>query len=308
MHATKTATRDPLVRTDAEYTRFSSRIVPYSIDKVWACFADYLELQEFMHEGRKVRLEGLGAGGVGTVIAFDWNGSTVREELVQKDELTYTWRIAVPGETALFKRYSFTVRLTPITEATGAAGATLVSLEQRAIPQKSELAGEIFARIDPLTAGRLARFTEFVHLKNGYHVAEISSVMDLPADRLWAIISNWSDVSWVLGAKSVEIDPRDPYLRKIRFEGYSVTERLVKKDDDTLTLTYQLLGGSFPVSYYRGTIQLTPGEGGKTSQTYSLLFVPKAEVDAEAVKKTITARLQAGIEFINKTLGQHREA
>ena len=48
MHAMKSTTRDTLIRTDGEHTRFASTIVPYSIDKVWPCFADYLELQEFM--------------------------------------------------------------------------------------------------------------------------------------------------------------------------------------------------------------------------------------------------------------------
>lgn len=301
-----------VIGLDREHTRFTSLIIPYSIERVWPHFESYFELQSFLHavqeDASNLRLEGPQTNGVGTIIAFEWRGSTVREELVEKDDHTHTWSIIVPGETEVFRRYRATVALSPITRTGGGSGATFASLELKMILQRDDQAEAIFSRVDALIAQRLPRLVEFIHLKNGYQTLEVVSEMDLPAERLWKIVSDWSDTSWVLGARAVEVDPRDPYLRKITFDDHELIERLVMKDDDTRTLTYQLLAGRFPVTFYRGTIQLEPSGGGRTRQRYTLLFVPEKGADAGAVKSAVEARLRAGAEFINRTLGRCSQA
>ncbi|WP_394844741.1 SRPBCC family protein [Pendulispora brunnea] len=289
-----------------EFTRFTSRVFPYPIEEVWPHISkSYLELQQFIHASQEtaspVKLVS-GGDGVGSVIEFDWNGQQVLEKLVEQDDHDYVWSIIVPGETQVFKRYSAKLAFVPITETDDSPGNTLATLELKMVLQKPETAAQIFSHVDPLILQRLPRLEEFIQQKHGYQTAQLAEEVQVPADRLWSIISNWNDISWVLDGQSVKIDAKDPYLREIRFKaGYSISERLVSKDDDSRTLEYQILKGSFPVSYYKGRIHLEPRGNEKSAFRYDLLFIPTGNKEESA--KAILDRLKAGVKFINSALG-----
>jgi hypothetical protein len=298
-----------LLGIDAEHRRFTSRVIPYSVDDVWPHLTQsYLEFQSFLHASQDtaspVRLVPGSPEGVGAIIEFDWNGSSVKEQLVVQDPQRHVWRIVVPGETSVFKRYSATVTFTPMTDVDTARGRTLAALEVDMVLREPSLAPSFLPGVDALILARLPRLEEYVHLKNGYFTLRCSGVVTVPLGQLWSIVSNWNDISWVLGATSVDVDQKDPYFREVHLGGgYSVSERLVAKDDDTHTMTYQIIKGSFPVNDYKATLHLEPSPAGTTAFVYDLLFVPKAGVTAEQAGKQILARLQAGFGFISASLG-----
>lgn len=299
-----------LLCVDAAYQRFTSRVIPYPIEDIWPHVTrSYLEFQSFLHASQytasPVRLVPGSPEGVGAVIEFDWNGSAVQEQLVVEDPQRYVWRIVVPGETSVFKRYSATLRFIPMTDTRADKGLTLATLELEMVLQEPNRAPSLFPAIDALILTRLPRLEAFIHLENGYFSLQYAGAVTVPIDRLWPIIANWNDISWVLGATSVDVDPHDPYLRELHLGGgHSVVERLVAKDDDTHTMTYRILRGSFPVNDYKATLHLAPGPDGTTAFVYDLLFVPKGGVAAEQVGKQIRARLEAGFAFISASLGE----
>ncbi|WP_394834251.1 SRPBCC family protein [Pendulispora rubella] len=289
-----------------EFTRFTSRVFPYPIQEVWPHITkSYLELQQFIHSSQEtaspVKLVPGTGDGVGSTIEFDWNGQQVLEKLVEQDDHQYVWTIIVPGETQVFKRYSAKLAFLPITE-TDSPGNTLVTLELKMVLQKPEAASQIFSHVDPLILERLPRLEEYIQQKHGYQTAQLAEEVFVPADRLWSVISNWNDISWVLDAQSVKVDTKDPYLREIRFKaGYSIVERLISKNDDSRTLEYEILKGSFPVSRYRGRIHLEARGNEKSAFRYDVLFVPTGNKDEST--KAILDRLKAGVKFINSALG-----
>jgi len=292
---------------DQEFTRFTSRVFPYSVNEVWPYVTEnYVELQQFIHSSQDtaspVRAVPNTPNGVGGVIEFDWNGQRVLEKLVEQDDQKYVWSIQVPGETNVFKRYAATLSFVPITDTSAPAGSTLATLELKMVLQKPETAPKVFPSVDALVLQRLPRLEEYIQQKHGYQTMTYAEDVTVPTDKLWSVISNWNDISWVLGSESVKVDPKDPYLREISFKGgYSIQERLVSKNDDSRTIVYQMLKSSFPVSYYRATLNVGPKAGGKSSFEYNLLFKPTGPADQAS--KAVLDRLKAGVQFINSNLG-----
>jgi hypothetical protein len=297
-----------LNRIDQEFTRVTSRLMPFSADVIWKHLTrSYFEFQSYLHASQStaspVRLVPGTTDGVGATIEFDFNGQPVLEKLVTQDDFEYVWRIIVPGETAIFKRYVATLKLIPVTDRIEHEGKTLVTLELNMVLQDANLASQIFSAVDPLILERLPRLEEYVQLKQGFFVLNFAENVEVETTRLWSIVSSWNDVSWVLGAQENRVDPNDPYHREIALKGgFSVVERLVAKDDDSRTLTYQMLKSSFPVNFYKARLHLEAVPGGKTAFQYYLLFVPLG-LPVDQVKKVIWDRLAAGVQFINSNLG-----
>lgn len=83
---------------------------------------------------------------------------------------------------------------------------------------------------------------------------------DYPSDRVWAVLGNFSDISWCMGIERVELLGSGPGMtRKIYMPGLGapIEEVLESSDDAGLTFSYTIpRGNPMPVTNYLATVRV----------------------------------------------------
>ncbi len=133
--------------------------------------------------------------------------------------------------------------------------------------------------------------------------------IDAPPAKVWAIIGNFGDLSWLPGVAKTEgtggVTP-DQGKRKITLaNGGVIEETLTKYDDAGQSLSYkidQVDVKIFPVNNYSSTISVKAGEGGKSTVEWKGAFYrgfmnndPPPELSDEASLKAVTDLYKAGL-------------
>jgi mxaD protein len=78
-------------------------------------------------------------------------------------------------------------------------------------------------------------------------------------EQAWSVVGDFGGIgSWMPGIESCIVDGDD---RVLRLMGLEVTERLERRDDDTRTLSYRIVGG-VPVVNHLSTISVAPAGSG----------------------------------------------
>jgi len=96
------------------------------------------------------------------------------------------------------------------------------------------------------------------------HHGGVHFTMGSTCDKIWNVMSNWSDCSWVIGCAEASVDPKDPTIRKLDFPGaHTVTEKLVDLNKYDKSLKYTMV----KPEGYTGLITLQPNQSG-CSATY----------------------------------------
>ncbi|WP_017314367.1 hypothetical protein [Mastigocladopsis repens] len=87
------------------------QMVPFSIDKFWSAFDDYLTFLNSFSGRTNVELEtgfGKPKNTPGAIVRFDFMGSIVRDRLLLNDKKNHVWRMDIPEATPLFTLYNVT--------------------------------------------------------------------------------------------------------------------------------------------------------------------------------------------------------
>ncbi len=145
------------------------------------------------------------------------------------------------------------------------------------------------------------------------------------AEKVWEVISNYDDLSWLPPAKSVTADKGNDKgsVRVITLkDGGTITEELKKYDADKMTYKYKITDMStvktikhagqdedipvLPVDNYAATLTVKD-KGGKSIVTWVATYYrgyannnPPAELNEEAADEAVTAVLKAGLANLMK--------
>jgi carbon monoxide dehydrogenase subunit G len=142
---------------------------------------------------------------------------------------------------------------------------------------------------------------------------EISTEINAPADKVWAVVSNFQDLSWIPGVAKVEGSGNEVGAqRTITLEnGEKLTESLDKFEPAKMMLMYRATADNvkfLPVTNYSSRITVKDA-GGKSTVTWWGAFYrgypnndPPAELNDEAAVKAITGLYNAGLEGLKKKI------
>jgi Polyketide cyclase / dehydrase and lipid transport len=133
--------------------------------------------------------------------------------------------------------------------------------------------------------------------------------IDAPPAKVWAIVGNFGDLSWLPGVAKTEGtggNTPDQAKRKLTLaNGGVIEETLTKYDEAGQSISYKIDSVDvkiFPVNNYSSTITVTPGEGGKSTVEWKGAFYrgfmnndPPPELSDEASLKAVTDLYKAGL-------------
>jgi len=129
--------------------------------------------------------------------------------------------------------------------------------------------------------------------------ATISKTIDLPADAVWKLISNFGDTSWMpSGTKATLVGDGIGMERRIAIgPDKSIHEKLLALDDAARTLSYSIpVNVPFPVSNYRATMRVR-ASGAGCELEWSASYDCAADA-AASVEKTVQGMYGTMIDWI----------
>lgn len=137
---------------------------------------------------------------------------------------------------------------------------------------------------------------------------EITTEINAPADKTWAVVSNFQDPTWIPGVKSVTGAGGSDIgaTREITLEsGEVIKEKLDKFDAAKMMLMYRMEGDNvkaLPVTNYSSRMTVKDAGGGKSTVTWWGAFYrgypnndPPPELNDETAVKAITGLYEAGL-------------
>lgn len=138
--------------------------------------------------------------------------------------------------------------------------------------------------------------------------------IDAPADKVWAVLGNFQDMSWHPAVTSTEGKGGNEVgaTRTLTLDGGGqIFEKLNKYDDAGKTLSYEITEVDVkvvPVTNYAAHLTVTP-DGDKSKVEWKSAFYrgyvnndPPPELSDEAAVKAITGIFQSGLEGLKKKL------
>lgn len=135
---------------------------------------------------------------------------------------------------------------------------------------------------------------------------EVTTEINAPADKVWAVVSNFQDLSWIPGVAKVEGSGNEVGAqRTITLEnGEQLTETLDKFEPAKMMLMYRAAADNvkfLPVTNYSSRLTVKD-VGGKSTVTWWGAFYrgypnndPPPELNDEAALKAITDLYNAGL-------------
>lgn len=138
--------------------------------------------------------------------------------------------------------------------------------------------------------------------------------INAPADKVWAVLGNFQDMSWHPAVTSTEGKGGNEVgaTRTLTLDGGGqIFEKLNKYDDAGKTLSYEITEVDVkvvPVTNYAAHLTVTP-DGDKSKVEWKSAFYrgyvnndPPPELSDEAAVKAITGIFQSGLEGLKKKL------
>jgi carbon monoxide dehydrogenase subunit G len=157
----------------------------------------------------------------------------------------------------------------------------------------------------------LAPVLAFAHGPSRQKVTETIEI-NAPADKVWAVIGNFQDMSWHPAFTKTEgTGGNEPNAKRTLTlaSGAKIEEQLNKYNKDTKTYAYEITNvdvKDVPVSNYSSSISVS-GEGDKSTVEWKGAFYrgyvnndPPPELNDEAAVKAITGVYKAGLEALKK--------
>jgi hypothetical protein len=116
--------------------------------------------------------------------------------------------------------------------------------------------------------------------------ANVKQTVDVAAEKMWRLVSDSGDTSWMPAGTPVRIEGSGPGMTRNITAGPDkvITERLESIDEATHTLVYTIpVNVPFPATDYRATLQVTPNGAGCDVE-WSASFTPAGAPEAETAK------------------------
>jgi hypothetical protein len=139
----------------------------------------------------------------------------------------------------------------------------------------------------------------------------VSSVLEAPADRVWARIRDFNGLPrWHPRIADSQIEDGRPAdqigcVRNFRLQnGDRIRERLLGLSDHDLFCTYTILESPMPLSNYVATLRLTPvSVGNRTFIEWTAEFDCAPEVEDDLVRGISENVFQTGFESLKRHFG-----
>jgi hypothetical protein len=141
--------------------------------------------------------------------------------------------------------------------------------------------------------------------------------INAPADKVWAKIGNFQDMSWHPAIEKTEGQSGNEKgaTRKLTLKGSpTIEEPLEKHGDEGMSYFYRITNVDvkvLPVTNYSSWLSVKPGEGRKCTVEWKGAFYrgfpnndPPPELNDEAVVKAVTGVYRAGLEALKKSFEQ----
>ena len=276
-------------------SRTSTNKTPLSPKKFWSAFDDYLTLQQALSGHPNTQLEtDKPANGVGATVGFEYRGSITRETLVVYDIEKYIWKIALSEPNSVFSFYEASIRVFPSSDESEGAEVTFTIdfAFQGKTPEERLQVLQVMANSPQ--PQRIKEIDNFILQRDGLRCSfEVD--LNYPADKLWAVVGNWEDISWVQYATDVKMMPGAG--RQIIFPSTTLEEDLVYADDAERILVYELTKTTLPVSLYRGIVKINEVSPGATKMNYDNLFIPLEGKEPQELQSEMEQTFKARFEW-----------
>ncbi len=147
--------------------------------------------------------------------------------------------------------------------------------------------------------------------------------INAPAEKVWAVIGNFQDMSWYPGVAKTEgkggnevvsqdDDKLNPSRRLTLADGSTIDEVLYKYDAAKMSYSYRITAVDvkvLPVTNYAGTITVIPGDGGKSTVEWRGAFYrgypnndPPPELNDDAAVAAVSKLYRTGLDALKATL------
>ena len=140
--------------------------------------------------------------------------------------------------------------------------------------------------------------------------------INAPPAKVWAVIGNFQDMSWLPPVSKTEGDKGNAIEATRRLtlaDGATVDEELYKFDADKMTYSYRITAVDvkvLPVTNYSSTLTVTPSADGKgRSLEWGGAFYrgfpnndPPPELSDEAAVKAVSGLYRAGLDALKKKI------
>jgi hypothetical protein len=108
----------------------------------------------------------------------------------------------------------------------------------------------------------------------------VKQKMGHPAEKVWALVADFGDISWMPAGTPAEIEGEGPGMARII--GGAIREQLESIDPASRTLVYTIPEGiPFPVTGYRSIMTVT-AEGADSELSWSCSFEPDGVAEEQA--------------------------
>lgn len=114
----------------------------------------------------------------------------------------------------------------------------------------------------------------------------VKRTLDVPADRVWRLVADFGDTSWMPGPPDAKLVGSGPGMERQIPAGPDkvIRERLESVDEANRTLVYSIPENvPFPVKAYRATMRVTSAGAGSALE-WSARFEPVGTDEAAAAK------------------------
>lgn len=137
--------------------------------------------------------------------------------------------------------------------------------------------------------------------------------INAPADKVWAVIGNFSDWSWHPAIEKTEATGNAVDATRVLTlkGGGKINEKLLKRDDSKRTMQYEITEVDvkvLPVNQYSSTVTVTE-DGGKSKVEWKSAFYrgymqndPPPELNEEAAIKAVSGVYKSGLEALKAKL------
>ncbi|MCC8964824.1 SRPBCC family protein [Bradyrhizobium sp. Pear76] len=129
--------------------------------------------------------------------------------------------------------------------------------------------------------------------------------IDAPQAKVWAVIGNFQDMSWLAGVTKTEGEKGNDI-------GATVDEELYKYEPEMMSYSYRITAVDvkvLPVTNYSSTLTVSPAPEGKTKLEWAGAFYrgfpnndPPPELNDEAAIKAVSGLYKAGLEALKKKI------
>ncbi|WP_420971468.1 SRPBCC family protein [Bradyrhizobium sp. B120] len=139
--------------------------------------------------------------------------------------------------------------------------------------------------------------------------------IDAPQAKVWAVIGNFQDMSWLAGIAKTEGEKGNEIgaTRRLTLApGITIDEELYKYEPEMMSYSYRITAVDvkvLPVTNYSSTLSVSPAPGGKAKLEWAGAFYrgfpnndPPPELNDEAAVKAVSELYRGGLAALKKKI------